>query len=66
LNKKLPLTHNIKQLGFSGLQAFGSCFSVFVGGQGRAPKTQPFHIVKRWGQLMSRSKKKSFAQMIFR
>ena len=40
-------THNIKQLGFSGLRAFGSHFSVFLGGYERAPKTQPFHIVKR-------------------
>jgi len=45
------LTHNIKQLGFSGLRAFCSRFSVLVGGQVRAPKTQPFHIVKRYGQV---------------
>jgi hypothetical protein len=40
-------THNIKQLGFSGLRGFGSRFSILVGGQERSPKTQPFHIVKR-------------------
>jgi hypothetical protein len=37
-------THNIKQLGFSGLGAFGSRFNILVGGQERSPKTQPFHI----------------------
>jgi len=41
-------THNIKQLGVSGLRAFDSRIGVLVGGQGRSPKTQPFHIVKRW------------------
>src|SRR4030043_237461 len=41
-------THNIKQLGFSGLRVFGSRFSILVGGQERSPKTQPFNIVKRW------------------
>lgn len=41
------LTHNIKQLGFSGLRGFGSRASAFLGGYERAPKTQPFHIVKR-------------------
>ncbi len=41
------LTHNIKQLGFSGLLGFGSRASVFLGGYERTPKTQPFHIVKR-------------------
>jgi len=40
-------THNIKQLGFSGLRAFGSRASFLVGGQVRSPKTQPFHIVNR-------------------
>jgi hypothetical protein len=34
-------------LGFSGLRGFGSRISVFLGGYERAPKTQPFHIVKR-------------------
>ncbi|OFX38640.1 MAG: hypothetical protein A2W95_11135 [Bacteroidetes bacterium GWA2_40_14] len=48
-NLRLP-THNIKQLGFSGLQAFSSRFSILVGGQECAPKTQPFHIVKRYRQ----------------
>jgi len=49
IEKKLRwVTHNIKQLGFSGLRAFGSRFSILVGGQERSPKTQPFHIVKRW------------------
>jgi hypothetical protein len=47
MNKKLCTTHNIKQLGFSGLRAFGSRSSILVGGQERTPKTQPFHIVKR-------------------
>ncbi len=46
-----PPTHNIKQLGFSGLRAFGSRANVFLGGQERSPKTQPFHIVKRWRAL---------------
>lgn len=46
--EKLCTTHNIKQLGFSGLRAFGSRFNILVGGQERIPKTQPFHIVKRW------------------
>jgi hypothetical protein len=46
-DKKLPPTHNIKQLGFSGLRGFSSHTSVLVGGQERSPKTQPFHIVKR-------------------
>ncbi|WP_271394141.1 hypothetical protein [Aequorivita sinensis] len=44
-------THNIKQLGFSGLRALGSRFSYFIGGQERAPKTQPFHIVNRSTQF---------------
>ena len=48
--KKLPLTHNIKQLGFSGLRGIGSRASFFLGGYRGAPKTQPFHIVKRYGQ----------------
>ena len=47
MNKLRPLKHNIKQLWFSGLRWFGSRFSIFIGGQERAPKTQPFHIVKR-------------------
>jgi hypothetical protein len=37
-------------LGISGLRAFGSRFSILVGGQVRSPKIQPFHIVKRWWQ----------------
>jgi len=44
----MPITHNIKQLGFSGLHTSGSRFSILVGGQERSPKTQPFHIVKRY------------------
>ena len=40
-------THNIKQLGFSGLRAFSSRSNFFLGGQEHSPKTQPFHIVKR-------------------
>ena len=47
MNQRQRTTHNIKQLGFSGLRAFGSRFSILVGGQERSPKTQPFHIVKR-------------------
>jgi hypothetical protein len=47
---KLHTIHNIKQLGFSGLLAFGSRASILVGGQERSPKTQPFHIVKRCQQ----------------
>ncbi len=50
LNTKLPPTHNIKQLGFSGLRGFGSRINFFLGGQVRSPKTQPFHIVKRCQQ----------------
>ena len=50
MNNLRHTTHNIKQLGFSGLRAFGSRASVFLGGYERAPKTQPFHIVKRWQQ----------------
>ncbi len=48
MNKKRAITHNIKQLGFIGLRGFGSRSSVLLGGYRRAPKTQPFHIVKRW------------------
>ena len=44
----VPLTHNIKQLDFSGLPAFGSCSGILIGGQERSPKTQAFHIVKRY------------------
>jgi hypothetical protein len=46
-NKLLCPTHNIKQLGFSGLRGFCSRVSVLLGGYERAPKTQPFHIVNR-------------------
>jgi hypothetical protein len=54
MNEKeiLQPTHNIKQLGFSGLRGFGSRFSILVGGQERSPKTQPFHIANvgmHWG-----------------
>jgi len=47
-NNAQHTTHNIKQLGFSGLQTFGFQTNFFLGGYRRAPKTQPFHIVKRW------------------
>ncbi len=47
LKELLATTHNIKQLGFSGLRGFGSRVNILVGGQDRSPKTQPFHIVKR-------------------
>jgi hypothetical protein len=47
MNKLRCPTHNIKQLGFSGLRGFGSRFSIFVGGQERSPKAQPFHIAER-------------------
>jgi len=50
MNKLLLPTHNIKQLGFSGLREFCSRASVFLGGYEGAPKTQPFHIVKRCNQ----------------
>jgi hypothetical protein len=53
INNETP-THNIKQLGFSGLRAFGSRFNILVGGQERSPKTQPFHIVKRYRALNKR------------
>jgi hypothetical protein len=39
-------------LGFSGLRSFGSRISFFLGGQERRPKTQPFHIVNRYRQLV--------------
>jgi hypothetical protein len=42
--KAQPVTHNIKQLGFSGLREFCSRISIFLGGYECAPKTQPFHI----------------------
>ena len=45
-----PLTHNIKQLGFSSLRGFDSHINFFLGGYERTPKTQPFHIVNRYGQ----------------
>ena len=51
-------THNIKQLGFSGLRGFGSRSNILVGGQGGSPKTQPFHIVNRWQQASERLKYK--------
>ena len=35
-------------MGFSGLRGFGSRSSILAVGQERSPKTQPFHIVKRW------------------
>ncbi len=54
----MPTTHNIKQLGFSGLRGFGSRFNFFLGGYERATKTQPFHIVIRYRQL----KKKTILQ----
>ncbi len=41
-------THNIKHMGFSVLRRFGSRSNFLVGGQVRSPKTQPFHIVKRY------------------
>jgi len=47
INNETP-THNIKQLVISGLRGFDSRASVFVGGQVRTPKTQPFHIVNRY------------------
>jgi len=47
MKKHIPPTHNIKQLGLSGLRGFDSRASILVGGQKRSPKTQPFHIVKR-------------------
>jgi hypothetical protein len=50
-NNQLCTTHNIKQLEFSGLRGFGSRASDFLGGYRRAPKTQPFHIVKRCATL---------------
>jgi len=48
-DKKLAITHNIKQLGFRAV-LFGSRFSIFVDEQQHSPKTQPFHIVNRYGQ----------------
>lgn len=47
MNEKRRTTHNIKQLGFSGLREFGSRANILVGGQERSPKTQPFYIVNR-------------------
>lgn len=46
-NNKLVPTRNIKQLGFSGLQAFVFQTNFSPGGYERTPKTQPFHVVKR-------------------
>ena len=48
MTNNMPPTHNIKQLGFSGLRGFGYRTNVFHGGYTRAPKTQPFRIVKRY------------------
>ena len=45
--KNILTTHNIKQLGFSGLRAFGSRYNILVGRKVRSPKTQPFHIANR-------------------
>jgi len=53
----IPPTHNIKQLGFSGLREFGSHSSILVGGQERCPKTQPLHIVNRWLNVKRHSRK---------
>ena len=39
-------------MGFSGLRVFGSPSSVFLGGYERTSKTQPFHIVKRYAQVL--------------
>jgi hypothetical protein len=49
MNDKRLTTHNIKQLGFSGLRAFVFQSNFINGGYERAPKTQPFHIVNRCG-----------------
>ncbi len=51
MNNLLAMTHNIKQLGFSGLRAFVLASTFYNGGRRCAPKTQPFHIVKRYHQL---------------
>lgn len=59
-------THNINQLGFSGLRGFGSRFSVLVGGQVRAPQTQPFHIVKRWHSLKKNGHEADYFDFVFR
>jgi hypothetical protein len=48
--RRFSSTHNIKQLGFSGLRVFVPRFNFFLGGYERAPKTQPFHIVNRCRQ----------------
>jgi hypothetical protein len=42
--KKLAVTHNKKQLGFSGLRAFSLQANFSLGGYRRASKTQPFYI----------------------
>ena len=47
MKKCQQATHNIKQLGLSGLRGFGSRVNFFLGRYRRNPKTQPFHIVKR-------------------
>jgi hypothetical protein len=47
INKLRNTTHNIKQLGFSGLRAFVFQVNFSNDGYRRTPKTQPFHIVKR-------------------
>lgn len=45
---KRATTHNIRQLGFSGLRAFGFQANYLLDGYRRAPKTHPFHIVNRY------------------
>jgi hypothetical protein len=52
MNKPQQATHNIKQLGFNGLRSFGARSNFFIGGYERAPKTQPFHIVKRCSKYL--------------
>jgi len=49
------LTHNIKHQAYSGLRALGFQTNFFLGGYKHTPKTQAFHIVKRYnnGSLWS-------------
>ena len=47
------LINNIKQLGFSGLLAFGSRYGIPGGRQVRSPKTQPFHIDNLYLQFIA-------------
>ncbi len=50
MNKAQHTTHNIKELDSVVCEAFDFQINFSKGGHERAPKIQPFHIVKRYGQ----------------